>query len=81
MILNHAAIPMVALAQELFGVGAAPLGLPIHNEPVYRPAPYPRVHFSFVEFGTMMKCRFVVPGRPAVPSIRLMFSSLRALRA
>ena len=43
--------------------------------------PNPCVYFSLAEFRTMMKFSFVVPGRPAVPSNRLMFSNLRLLRA
>jgi len=43
--------------------------------------PNPCVYFSFGQFRTMMKFSFVVPGRPAVPSNRLMFSNLRMLRA
>jgi hypothetical protein len=39
------------------------------------------LYFSFGQFRTMMKFSFVVPGRPAVPSNRLMFSNLRMLRA
>ena len=42
---------------------------------------YPCVYFSFSKFRPIIKFRFVVPGRPAVPSNRLMFISLRALRA